>query len=67
MLGHIFTFMSLITDLKLVMGVREPCKWNLDSFSNYACLLNLLRSLKKLLPPVSETWILFFNYKYIRI
>ena len=29
-LGHAFTFMSLITDLKLAMGIHEPRKWNSD-------------------------------------
>ena len=44
--GHACTIMSLITDLKLAMGVREPRKWNSDSFSDYAYLLTSLPSFK---------------------
>ena len=61
-LGHASTIMSLISELKLVTGVRGPRKWNSDSFSNYAYLLTILSSLKLLLPQlVSETWISFFK------
>ena len=50
--GDATTIMSLITDLKLAMGVRDPRKWNLDSFSNSAYMLTVLSL--KLLPLVSE-------------
>ena len=56
--------LSLITDLKLAMGVCEPRKWNSDSFSNYAYLLTILSSLK-LLPLGSETEISLSNYPYL--
>ena len=40
--GPAHSIMRLITDLKQTIGVREPRKWNLDSFSNYAYLLTVL-------------------------
>ena len=63
-IGHACTIMSLITDLKLAMGVCEPRKWNSDLFSNYTYLLTILSSLK-LLPLVSETEISLSNYTYL--
>ena len=60
-IGHASTIMSLITDLKLAMCVREPRKWNSDSFSNYAYLLAVLLSLKLLLLVIMDKMIPSFT------
>ena len=51
-IGHASTIMSLISDLKLAMGVREPRKWNSDSFTNYDIFANCTAVVKA--PPTCK-------------
>ena len=39
---HALSILRVIRELKQMRDVREPCKCNLDSFSNYAYLLTVL-------------------------